>query len=100
MRSIATDDRIALCVSLSASLSVTRLRRAKTLNLLFVLDTDGNPRRIVFDEGPDPATARPRRGEGFNAAFAKLLWPFVCYFLLPFTGEKDEYFNAASSKPL
>jgi len=58
-------------------MSATRLRCAKTAKLfevLFGMVTLGDPRHIVLDKGPDPLTAR-----GFDAAFAKLLWPLVLH---------------------
>jgi len=54
----------------------TRLRCAKTAEqykILFRVNTLGNQRNIVLDGGHDPP---PREG-GFDAAFAKLLWPLV-----------------------
>jgi len=83
MRRIATDDPVAWCISLS----VTRLRCAKTaerIEVLFGVATFGDPRPIAFYGDPDPPTARgigkkfyPLQSIGIllalNAAFAKLL---------------------------
>jgi len=50
-----------------------RLRRAKVaarIKVLFGLVNPGDPRNIVLDGGPNFP-------HGFDAAFAKLLWPHV-----------------------
>jgi len=47
---------------------------AKQINILFGVNTFGGPRSIVLHGGLNPCIAR--RG-GFDAAFAKLLWPLV-----------------------
>jgi len=45
---------------------------AEQIEALFKLETLGNPRNIVLDEGPHPHGTRR-----FNAAFAKSLWSVV-----------------------
>jgi len=60
----------SVCLSLGSS----RLYCAEQIKILF-----GGPRNIVLDGGPDPPTPR---GGGFDAAFAKLLWPFVLFAFL------------------
>jgi len=57
------------------AVSVSRLNSAEQIKMLFGVNTFGGPGNIVLDGGPDPPTTR---GGGFNAAFAGLLWPFVC----------------------
>jgi len=76
MQTIVTDVYgVCQSVSLSLSRGSTRLHCAKTaeqIKMLFGVNTFEGPRNIVLDGGPDP----PQRG-GFDAAFAKILWPLV-----------------------
>jgi len=71
MRTIAIDDPVAW-VSQSVSLSVTHVGCAKTaerIDVLFGLESPGDPRNILLHGGPHP----PRQGEGrLDAAFSKL----------------------------
>jgi len=55
---------------------------SKHIEVMFGLDSLealGDQRIIVLDGGPDPPTTREK---GFDAAFAKLLWPLVFYSIL------------------
>jgi len=87
MQTIVTDVRggclsvhTSVCSSISLSRGSTRLYCAKTaerIKIPFGLNTLRGLRNIVLDGGPDP----PRRwGGGFDATFAKLLWPLVCVY--------------------
>jgi len=65
------------CLFVSLSHGLTGIHCAKTaeqIKILFGVNTLGGPMNIVLDEGFDP---RRVRGGGFDAAFAKLLWPLV-----------------------
>jgi len=56
---------------------VTRTGCAKTaerIDLLFRMETPGEPRNIVLNGGTHPLMAR---GRGFDADFDKLIWPLV-----------------------
>jgi len=44
-------------------------KTVERIDVLFGVETIGGPRNIVLDH--------PRRGDGFDAAFAKLFWPLV-----------------------
>jgi len=50
-------------------------KTAERFDILFVVDTSGGPRNVILNGVP----MSPRRGgsDGFDAAFAKLLWPLV-----------------------
>jgi len=68
---------VSVCQSVCLSRGSTRLHCAKMaeqIKILFMVNTPGGPSNIVLDGGPDTTSAR--RG-GFDAAFAKLLWPLV-----------------------
>jgi len=82
MQTIVTDVR-RVCPSVCLSRDSTRLRCAKTaeqIKILFVVKTLGGPRNnIVLDGSHDSPTAR---GGGFDAAFAKLLWPLVIIIII------------------
>jgi len=76
--SVCQSVRPSVCLSRGS----TRLRCAKTaeqIKILFGVNTLGCPRNTVLDGGSDPPL---RRGWGFDATFAKLLWPFVVIRLL------------------
>jgi len=71
METIVTDD---LGVSLSVSHAAQLAKMAVRVKMLFGVNTRGGPRNIVLDGGSKP----PQQvGGGFDAAFAKLLWPLV-----------------------
>jgi len=61
----------AVCLSRGRGCAKT----AERIDALFTVETPGNPRKNVFDEIPIPTPTA--RGRGFDAAFAKLLWPLV-----------------------
>jgi len=75
MRTIAIDDP-GVCQS------VTRAGCAKTaerIDVLFGVKTHGDPKNIALHGGAHLLTVK---GRGFDAAFAKLLWPLVITSLL------------------
>jgi len=65
IRTIATDDP-GVCQPVKR---VDCAKAAERIDVLFVVETHGDPRNIVLDEGPHP--------DGFDAAFTKSLWPLV-----------------------
>jgi len=78
MHTIVTLPMIAVSVCLSvchaAQLGFTVQKWLNGSRSCLGWTTPGGLSNIVLDGGPDPSTAR---GGGFDAAFAKLLWPLV-----------------------
>jgi len=71
---------VSVCQSVCLWRRSTRFHCAKTaeqIKIPFELNTFGGLRNIVLDEGPNPPQRARRGGGKFDAAFAKLLWPFV-----------------------
>jgi len=54
-------------------------KTTERIDVLFMVETRGNPRNIVLDGCPIPHGEV--LGRGFDAAFAKLLWPLVFNFM-------------------
>jgi len=76
MQTIVNDD-CSVCPSVSLSRGSTRLHCAKTaeqIKFLFGMYILGGQRNIVLDA--ESCMICPHRG-GFDATFAKLLWPLV-----------------------
>jgi len=51
---------------------------AEWIDVLFGVQTLGDPRSIVLNGGLSPLMARRRV---FDAVFAELLWPFISVFI-------------------
>jgi len=68
MQTVATDVR-GVCLSVCRC-----VKTAERIKILFGLNSFKGQRNIVLDGSFDPPT---ERRIGFDAAFAKLLWPLV-----------------------